>query len=84
MKAIGAGKRRDDKSAMAAMKALEIRTQLGPSPMLNKRGNVNIQTNIIGGSTTINLGALKGMTQEELLEMNESGVIPPRMTEGNG
>ena len=60
VKAIGAGKRRDDKSTMAAVRLLEIRTQLGDRPMLNKRGNVNIQTNIIGGNTTINLGALKG------------------------
>ena len=84
IKAIGAGERKDDKSAMSAVKLHEIRTQLGPRPMLNKRGNINIQTNIIGGSTTINLGAFKTMTQEELLEMNESGAIPSRITESNG
>ncbi|MCH8314202.1 MAG: hypothetical protein IID17_14605 [Nitrospinae bacterium] len=83
VKAIGAGERKDDKSAMAAVKLHEIRTQLGPRPMLNKRGNINIQ-NIIGSSVTINQVQLKTMTQEELLEMNESGVIPSRMTEGNG
>ena len=83
IKAIGAGERKDDKSAMSAVKLHEIRTQLGPHPMLNKRGNINIQ-NIIGSSVTINQVQLKTMTQEELLEMNESGAIPPRMTQGNG
>ncbi|HEC61574.1 MAG TPA: hypothetical protein ENI27_04900 [bacterium] len=79
------GQRADDKSVMGQVRLIEQRKMMGDKPIINKRGSaINIQQNISGGSGTINLGALKTMTQEELLEMNESGVIPDRITEGNG
>lgn len=79
------GERKDDKSAMSQIRAMELRTQFGRKPILNKRGgDINIQQINTGGDGSINVLALATMTQDELLEMRETGTIPPRITEGNG
>ena len=80
---VASGKDTADKTASARVNAAKLFAEMGEKPLIKKR---NLELTYIGNQQNnyggINLGALKGMTQEELLEMNESGTIPDRMIEG--
>lgn len=74
------GNRAADKSTMAQAKLIEVRMKAGRDPILDTRNQV---TNIHNEqkNTLVNLTPeqMREMSQEELIELNRTGMVPERL-----
>lgn len=73
------GERADDKSVMAQTKVIGARMEIGKAPIVDKRAVQVNNTQTINNSGTINIAQLKTLSSKELLEYNDTGILPERV-----
>jgi len=70
------GKRPADKSAMAAVQALKMFFEAGVKPLINRRPNVQIQTNVQINNMPVVESMAANWTQDQLNEYARTGKKP--------
>lgn len=79
-KEIITGDRSDDKSTMSAAKLIELRMKAGAKPILDTRSvTTNVHNEQKNTFVSVTAEQMKGMSPEELIELNRTGELPERM-----
>lgn len=65
-----------DKTAQARVNAARTVMELGEEPILNRRPNVQVQTNILHNHGTLNIERLRGKSSDQWLDIWATGKVP--------
>lgn len=78
------GERSEDKSTGAAAKLIEARMKAGRDPVLDTRAQVTKITNEQHNTINITPDQIRAakLTQDELIELNRTGILPDRLRQG--
>ena len=74
---------RDVKTANARVSGMKLMMEMGKDPLIQKGGNINIQQNTVNQSIEIDMDKFKELSQEEMIEVARTGVVPDSIKKVN-